>query len=250
MEEENKLGLEEQAGTVEPPKKSNREAYLEYVKGRFSDGYDPNDDESMYGHSLDRMRKMDESESKMMEALTSDPRLAQALADIVGKKKGAASALARYFGKDMLNAEEGSEEWDEIEMSEKERMEELQAMGTRKEEYDRNIEESSNILDEFAKKKGIDIDQFLDEVYNRILDPIFSGKYSDEILSMLHNALNYDTDVEEAFQAGSVKGRNEKIEQMKKDVGDGLPKLGNTGITENKTVPKEKPRKPGSVWEQ
>lgn len=250
MEEENKLGLEEQSGITEVPKKTNREAYLEYVKERFPEGYNPDDDESVYGHSLDRMRKMDESESKMMEALTSDPRLAQALADIVGKKKGAASALARYFGKDMLNAEEGSEEWDEIEISEKERMEELQAMGTRKEEYDRNIEESSGILDEFAKKKGIDIDQFLDEVYDRLLDPIFSGKYSEEVLSMLYNALNYDTDVEEAFQAGNVRGRNEKIDNMKKDVGDGLPKLGNTGITENKALPKEKPRKPGSVWEQ
>ena len=60
-----------------------------------------------------------------------------------------------------MGAEEGSDEWNDLQNAEKERMEELESMRKSKEEYDVNIEASLPVLDEFATSRKIDIDEFL-----------------------------------------------------------------------------------------
>ena len=184
----------------------------------------------------------------MTEILSKDPRLAQVLSDMAGGKRGATSALVRYFGKDILRAEEGSDEWNDLQNAEKERMEELESMRKSKEEYDVNIEASLPVLDEFATSRKIDIDEFLDSAYSRILEPIFKGNYTTELLEMLYNAMNYKTDIEESFQSGVVAGRNQKIDRMRKDnAGDGLPRLGASTASTVKRAEK-KPSYKSSVW--
>lgn len=245
--------MEEEEIREESPKKSKKDAYLEYAKNRFGDSFNLEDEESMYGTLHDYMRNNDESQSRFAEALTQDPRLAQVMADIIGKKKGSAASLARYFGKDFLSMEEGSPEYEELLKAEEERMAELEKSRASQQEFDTNIEKSLPILDEFARENGMEnCDAFLDEVYAKILEPIFSGNYTKDVLQMLHKALNYDTDVNEAFNAGNVKGKNERIESMKKDIGDGLPKIGGNAakITEKRAQPRKAFNvRTGSVWD-
>ena len=81
-----------------------------------------------------------------------------------------------------MGAEEGSDEWNDLQNAEKERMEELESMRKSKEEYDVNIEASLPVLDEFATSRKIDIDEFLDSAYSWILEPIFKGNYTTELL--------------------------------------------------------------------
>ena len=54
-----------------------------------------------------------------------------------------------------------------------------------------------------------------------------SGSYSREICDFLDKGLNYDKDTQDAMAAGVVQGRNENINKLKEERGDGLPK----GIT-------------------
>ena len=51
-----------------------------------------------------------------------------------------------------------------------------------------------------------------------------AGRYTLDVCTALDHALTYDRDIEDAFAAGDVKGRNTNIMRMKQDFGDGLPK--------------------------
>ena len=217
---------EEEKKEVENMPAKGRQAYIDYMKGRDA-GYNADDEESMFDDMLQYRQTNDRSREQMAEALSSDPRLAQVMGDIVGKKRGAGASFARYFGKDLLSAEEGTPEWDELQQAEKERQDEIIASTKRAEEYNRNIEASQPILEKFAKDKKIDIDDFLEKAYDQIIAPIFQGKYSEEVLNMLNNALNYEKDVQDSFDAGQIAGKNQKIDKMmRSNKGDGMPRLG------------------------
>ena len=163
--EEEKVPVESSGATNKPSKK---QVYLDYMRSRMGESYGE-DEDSVYSDMLDYRQKNDESQERMTEILSKDPRLAQVLSDMAGGKRGATSALVRYFGKDILGAEEGSDEWNDLQNAEKERMEELESMRKSKEEYDVNIEASLPVLDEFATSRKIDIDEFLDRTVGNVV---------------------------------------------------------------------------------
>ena len=246
MDEEKKNGRNPE---VEQPKKGKL-AYVDYMRGVNPD-FSDEDEDSMYDDMLSYRKGNDESRRKISEMLSENPQLAQVLSDIANKKRGAGAAFARYFGKDMLNAEEGTPEWEEIQQAEKERNEELLSLRKRGADYEANIEASKPVLDEFGKENGLDIDKFLDEAYSRIIEPIFLGKYDKELLGRLRNALAYEGDVEASFNAGKAAGRNERIEDMRKaNVGDGLPRMGSSAGMSKPTKVAKKPNWGNSVWDQ
>lgn len=228
--------------------KRGRSAYVDYMKG-VNPEFNGDDEDAMYDDMLSYRRSNDESRQKISDMLSENPQLAQVLSDIANKKRGAGAAFARYFGKDMLNAEEGTPEWDEIQQAEKERNEELLSIRKRGADYDANIEASKPVLDEFGKENGINVDDFLDEAYGKIIEPIFLGKYDKDLLRRLKNALDYDSDVETSFNAGKAAGRNERIEDMRKaNVGDGLPRMGSSAGMQNPVKKTERPVR-RSVWD-
>jgi hypothetical protein len=55
----------------------------------------------------------------------------------------------------------------------------------------------------------------------------------------LKKSLDYDKDVEDAFAADQVKGRNMNINEMRSKVGDGMPK----GLTSQAMPVVEKPKR-------
>ncbi|MDR3142108.1 MAG: hypothetical protein LBU37_10335 [Tannerellaceae bacterium] len=228
----------------EAPPKSKREEYIEYLKGRHPGKFDPEDEESTYGFLGEMTRGNDDAQDRLAEALSSDPRLAQLLSDVLNKKRGAAASFARYFGKDLLNAEEGTPEWDEIQNAESERLTEMSNRDKALADYQSAIDESSPALEKFAADNGLDVDEFLGTVYDKIIDPIFNGKYTPELLTLLNNAINYDADVEQAMRAGKVQAQNKKIEQMRADKGDGMPSLGGSS---GEITPKPKPARTGAL---
>ena len=224
--------LEEKTPAVEVPVKEDpqeevqptkRELLHKMMAEKF-DGYKPDDDEGNASLIMEYINRNEDQSGKMADALAKDPRLAQVLADVVSGKRGAAGALARYFGKDFLSAEEGSPEAEEIAKAEEERKKELDDMDASKKEYEDNINASMPVIVEHCKENGCDPDEFLGKVWDEIVNPIFMGTYSKELLDKLDKAFNYDKDVSDAMAAGEVKGRNTKINKMKEDVGDGLPK--------------------------
>lgn len=226
-------------GTLEGAKPTKRQALNDRWKGMIPD-YDPEDDEGSAEKVSQWLDNESSQKEKIAEAMKKDPRVAQLLVSLINGEKSAGAALARYFGKDLLNAEEGTPEYDEIVKAEEERKAEQEASEASRKEYQNNLEQSMPGVESFCKEKGLDVDTFLDDAWEKLVHPILSGLYSREVCESLHKALSYDQDVQDAGEAGYVKGRNENIHKMREQAGDGLPK-----ITGSET-PKEKKANKGN----
>lgn len=165
-----------------------------------------------------------EQNRRLSEALERDPRLAQMLMDMIEGKRNAHSAVARYFGRQFVEMDEHSPEYREMLIADEERMEEAARMADDRREYEANLQESLPAIEAFCEERGYEMRAFLDDVWEKLVFPILSGKYSKEVCLALDHALTYDKDVEDAFAAGDIKGRNTNIQRMKEELGDGLPK--------------------------
>ena len=149
---------------------------------------------------------------------------AQMIADMVEGKRNAHGAVARYFGNSFVNINEGSPEFEEIMLADEERKQEIMRLANDRREYEMNLEESLPVIENFCKQRGYDPSVFMDNIWEQIVFPIMAGKYTTEVCTVLDHAITYDRDVEDAFIAGDIKGRNTSIQRMRGDFGDGLPK--------------------------
>lgn len=165
-----------------------------------------------------------DQKKRLADAIEADPRLGQMLADMVDGKRNAHSAMARYFGRSFMNVDEESPEFEEILMADEERREEIERIMNDRREYESNLEASRPMIEDFCNQKGYEPADFLELAWERLLLPILSGNYTQDVCIALDNALNYEQDVEDAFAAGNIKGRNTGIQRMRQDFGDGLPK--------------------------
>lgn len=235
---------------VIPTTPVNKQKYMDYIRKRLGDDVNFEDEESMYSAIMDYHDRSDNAQGKLVDAITADPRMAQLFSDVLSGKNTAAYSIGRYFGRDILNAEDDSPELQDLIRGEEERMQELQNSKQADETYNQNMTQSFDLIDQFAQANKIDADQFLDDVHNKILQPIFTGQWSEDLLKILSNGLSYEKDIQDAMQAGEVKAKNKRIEQMKKKDDDGLPRLRSTGSM--KTEQPEKSRsfsaRP-SVWD-
>ena len=222
---------------IEEKKPTNKQVINETL-AHLIEGYNSDDEEKSSELLTKYLNDNNDQKAKLAEALKNDPRIAQLLSDIVSGKKNAAGALARYFGKDFLSAEEGSPEYEAIIQAEEERKAEQEATEASKNEYQSNLDKSMPEVEAYCQEKGYSINDFLDNAWNRLIQPVLSGLYSKEICEFIDKGLNYDNDVNDASEAGYVKGRNENIHKMKEEKGDGMPKL--TGSETVKEKPKEK----------
>lgn len=215
--------MEKEEEKLDGNKPSNRQRFNTYMSERIS-GYNPDDEEAAFGMVMDDVTARDEEKQKLVDAINQDPRIAGLLSDIVSGKRSAAGSLARYFGKDFLSAEEGSQEYNDIMAAEEERKKETERMAENERLYRENIDKSVPVIEKFCADKGISTDEFLENVWDKMISPIMQGIYTEELLTMLDNAINYESDVKDAMAAGEVKGRNTNINKMRSDkVGDGMP---------------------------
>ena len=213
-----------QGNVLLPQDEGNRYAYLEKgLKDFFGEDFDISDELSQ-DLLLQHLSVNREQNNKITEMLERDPRMAQLLTDVISGKRNAHSAMARYFGNSLMMVDEDSPEFEEIMMADEERKEEIVRLANDRREYEKNLVESIPVIEEFCKAKGYDASEFMDKVWDSVVFPILAGKYSNDVCVALDHAITYDKDVEDAFAAGDIKGRNTSIQRMKEDFGDGLPK--------------------------
>lgn len=213
-----------QGDVLLPQDEGNRYAYLEKgLKDFFGEDFDISDELSQ-DLLLQHLSVNREQNNKITEMLERDPRMAQLLTDVISGKRNAHSAMARYFGNSLMMVDEDSPEFEEIMMADEERKEEIVRLANDRREYEKNLAESIPVIEEFCKTKGYDASEFMDKVWDSVVFPILAGKYSNDVCVALDHAITYDKDVEDAFAAGDIKGRNTSIQRMKEDFGDGLPK--------------------------
>lgn len=188
---------------------------------------------------LEYMRENQEQNEKLAIALERDPRLSQMLADMVDGKRNAHSAMARYFGRRFMDFQEGTPEYEEMLLADEERRNEMMQAANDRREYEENLQQSRPVIEGYCKEHGYDPTEFLELAWERLVLPILSGKYTAEVCRALDYALRYEQDVEDAFAAGDIKGRNTNIQRMRQDFGDGMPK-GIASVAPDVAPPKQR----------
>ena len=167
------------------------------------------------------------------------------LVDVIDGKRSAHASMARYFGRSMMELDESSPEFEEVMIADEERRDEMYRLAENRREYESNLEASRPIIEQFCSEKGYEPADFMEMVWEKVVFPVLSGKYSYEVCTALDHSLTYEQDVEDAFAAGDIKGRNTNIQRMKGDIGDGLPK----GLQSAAPVDNTKRRKGNSLIE-
>lgn len=224
--------------TIEP---TNRQKLHEMLSGML-DGYNPDDEEGSSAVVMEYLSRNNDQMKKLSEALAKDPKLAQLLSDVVSGKRSSAGALARYFGKDFLSAEEGTPEYDEIMKAEEERKNEIESRQASQKIYQENLDSSMPKYIEACKKDGTDPDGELKWVWENYIGPVLNGQLDGKFHELSKKMQFYDIDISDAMKAGEVKGRNTNIQKIKENRGDGLPKGMNSQAV---SMPKAKPRPKG-----
>ena len=215
---------EEKNGFNEPVNSENPYSALEEgLKEFFGEDFDIADKLSQ-DLLIQHLSVNREQNDRLAEILERDPRLAQLLMDVIGGKRNAHSAMARYFGNSFMSVDEDSPEFEEMMAADEERKEEMMRLANDRREYESNLAESIPVIEAFCKEKEYDASDFMDNVWESIVFPVLAGKYSKDVCVALDHAITYEKDVEDAFIAGDIKGRNTNIRRMKEDFGDGMPK--------------------------
>ena len=207
----------------EPAVQASLESFNERLSNFFGGEFDVHDklSQDLLMRHLETNREQNE---RLVTMLERDPRLAQMLVDVIDGKRNAHSAVARYFGRGFINVDEDSPEFEEMMIADEERKNEIMRLANDRREYEANLEQSMPVIEAFCEAKGYDPSEFMDSIWEKLVFPIMAGKYSDDVCTALDHAITYEQDVEDAFAAGDVKGRNASIQRMKEDFGDGLPK--------------------------
>jgi hypothetical protein len=219
-----------------PKSRKGRERYNAAARGILADKYSEDDEDANDDGIADYLERVGASNKRISEALNKNPKFAQAFSDVLSGKRTGANAIARYFGKPLLELDEDSDDYKDFMKGEEERIAEAEEIAKDKEQYDANLAKSMELLNSFAESKGYQADDFKQQIYDKILVPVLSGNYTEETLQILLNGLNYDEDVNSAKDAGRIEARNERIEQMRSSkIGDGVGK----GIVGSKSVNKE-----------
>lgn len=242
--EEEVVVQEQQEPVATPPEKPatpKRDAFMALMKARLGDDYSDDDEEGNYDRFTGMLNKDMEDSKELASMIAKEPKFAQVLSDVKTGKRGAGAAMARYFGKDLLSVEEGTPEYEEIMKAEEERLQEASEMAEREAKYKENLEKTLPNLEEYCTEKGIDPAEFKNNIWEKFIYPVLNGEYSKELCAMFDKGMSYDKDIEDATYAGEVKGRNMKIEKMRGDKGDGMPK----GISSSGEVPMEEKKKGG-----
>ena len=207
----------------QPGAQVSLESFNERLRNFFGGDFDVNDklSQDLLMRHLEMNREQNE---RLVTMLERDPRLAQMLVDVIDGKRNAHSAVARYFGRGFINVDEDSPEFEEMMLADEERKNEIMRLANDRREYESNLEQSMPVIEKFCEARGYDPSDFMDSIWEKLVFPIMAGKYTDDVCTALDHAITYEQDVEDAFAAGDVKGRNANIQRMKEDFGDGLPK--------------------------
>ena len=200
--------------------KSNRDKYIERLKTKYPDK-EFADDEALFSQINEDYDGYDKEieeykgkEKALSDLFASNPRSAAFLTDwrngedpIVG--------LVRKFGDDFKAALEDPEKQEALAAANKEYAERIAKEGEFEEQYQQNINETLNIIEQLQQETGLsddDIDKAMEFLISIMKDGLI-GKFSKDSILMAMKAINHDEDVELADREGEVRGRNTKIEE-------------------------------------
>lgn len=212
--------------------KTKRDLALERLKTRHPDT-DYADDEAIYGainadydEDQKALQGYKDNEKAMSDMMSADPRSAVFLQSMKNGKNPFVE-LVRNFGDDMVDFLSDPDSAEEVADAQEEYLKRVSEGNKLKEEYDKNMKESLNVLSRMDDEFG---ESVTDELVGKLMivaNDVIRGKFTKEALDMFRMAKNHDLDVAEAAHEGEVRGKNSKhmkgLELRKK--GDGTADL-------------------------
>ena len=229
--------------TVEEPKDGSVRQRLETVLREILPEDKQSEDIDLM--ALDFIIEQKEMNERIVSALADDPRAAQAFSDIVNGERKPGAAIVRYFGKSLMDAEEGSPEYEALMKSDEEFFNEREAAKKAREEQNASAVAFFDAFESYLEAQGLDKQKYMDAVYADVIMPSLELRVDENLFARLVKAVDYDKDVEDAFAAGNIKGRNTNIHEMRAKVDDGLPK----GLTSQAMPVVEKTKKRNRILE-
>ena len=187
---------------------------------------------------------------KLSQMLAEDPQIGEFVSLWV-ETGDPRAALVQVFGDDLdgISTEEGRAAFQDQLASWRTRRDEEKAL---REERASKWQASLEALDAWGNEHGYDNIRKA-ETMAKLIDIAAGGlmnEYGPEEFEMVRKAQDYDNDVAQAREEGTIAGRNEKIEAQRIErtsAGNMAPALsGGRGIR----MPEEKPEKPKSVWDE
>ena len=76
---------------------------------------------------------------------------------------------------------------------------------------------------DYCNRMNLNEDVYLVKIEDEFIKPVMEWEASDETFNKLVKAVDYDKDVDDAFEAGEIKGRNTNIHEMRSKPSDGMP---------------------------
>lgn len=200
--------------------KSNRDRYMERLKGKYPDK-EFADDDALFGQINDDYDSYDnelsgyqEREKALSDLFASNPRSAAFLTDW-RKGEDPIIGMVRKFGDDFKAALEDPDKQEALAAANKEFAERIAKEEQYEKEYQANINETLTNLESMQQEAGLsddDIDNAMEFLVSIVRDGIM-GKFTQESVSMALKAIKHDSDVEQADREGEVRGKNAKIEE-------------------------------------
>lgn len=203
---------------------TKREKMLARMKERYPDKtFD--DDEALYGQINDdyddydhQLQGYKEREQSLSDLFTSDPKSAKFLTDWRNGKDPAV-ALVDMFGDDFVDELKKPEKQEELAAASKAYAERVAKEKDYEDQYNENIEATRATVEQLQEEEGLSDDEIDDamEFLITIMKDGILGKFSADSIRMALKAIHHDEDVDDADQAGELRGRNARItEQLRK----------------------------------
>ena len=258
----------EEVATVEEQKEietpTGRAALRSRYKTRFPErNWDEEDDDALADQAISdydsmegKLKDYEEADAKMSKLLEDNP---QSAAFLMGMANGEdfLTNLQKNFGEDIVEAMQNPDKLKELAAANKEYHEKIAASKKAEEEWEANMNTSLDNLRQAAQESGLTDDEVVEAMDKLIgvVDDYNTGKLDIETIKMFLNAINHDTDVEEAARKAEVRGRNANIEEQqrkRKANTDGIPQMKGqiSGGGAGKTITNRKPSTGNGIWDE
>lgn len=220
---------------------SKRDTMLERLKSRYPDK-DFADDEVVYGQIVDDYDTFDadlagykERESTLVDLFNKNPKAAQFITDMAKGNDPWLAVIERLGIDGVMDIMNDPEKKAEYAAANEKYVADVAKSKEIDEEREKNKVESSALLDKVQGEKGFsdDIRNEIAATIGRITQDAVMGIVTQETIDMVLAAITHDADVENARSEGVVAGKNAKIDEKLRTVGegDGMPMNGNGNAT-------------------
>ncbi len=206
------------------------------------------DDENLFGRINDDFDGFDnlikdykDRESKLAALFSDDPRSAEFLMNWMRGENPMVQLVKTFGTMGLKNMLEDENMLEEVAKANTEYLQKVAKAQELEEQFEKNIEQSLKDVETLNESEE-DIDNAVNWI-TRLVTEAQMGIYKPENIQMAIKAINYDRNLEEVAYEAEIRGRNAKIEEKMRQLGDGTPQLGSRNI-KVKTTPKQ-----GSIFD-